>query len=160
MSADPPEPPEFGATHRRPVLRWVTAESARPQTPHGLMSGDITGPAALENTDFTARLDLGGPKAGQTDFYRVVFQCLADPSALSAPLPGRFRTPATEPRDVVFAFSGDEAGQGWGINEAFGGYRVYEAMRRFEPDFFIHSGDQIYADGPIAPEVTLDDGTL
>jgi alkaline phosphatase D len=26
---------------------------------------------------------------------------------------------------------------------------VYEAMRRESPDFFIHSGDQIYADGPI-----------
>ncbi len=28
------------------------------------------------------------------------------------------------------------------------------------PDFFIHSGDQIYGDNPIKPEVTLDDGTV
>ena len=33
-------------------------------------------------------------------------------------------------------------------------------MRRARPDFFIHSGDQIYADGPMKPQVTLDDGTL
>ena len=33
-------------------------------------------------------------------------------------------------------------------------------MRQTSPDFFIHSGDQIYADGPIPAEVKLDDGTL
>jgi alkaline phosphatase D len=120
----------------------------------------VAGPAAGEHADFTARLDLGGLQPGQTYFYRVVFQGLADRTAFSQPLTGRLRTPADGTRDVVFAFSGDEAGQGWGINEDFGGYRVYEAMRRFEPDFFLHSGDQIYADGPLAAEVPLDDGTL
>ena len=29
-------------------------------------------------------------------------------------------------RPITFAFSGDEAGQGWGINPEWGGYRVYE----------------------------------
>jgi alkaline phosphatase D len=38
--------------------------------------------------------------------------------------------------------------------------KIYEQMRRLEPDFFIHSGDQIYADGPIAAEVKLEDGTV
>jgi alkaline phosphatase D len=120
----------------------------------------IIGPAALEATDFTARVDLSGLAPGQTHFYRVQFEDLARPGVFSVPQTGRFRTPSQHARDVVFAFSGDEAGQGWGINEGFGGYRVYEAMRRFEPDFFIHSGDQIYADGVIQPEVKLDDGTL
>ena len=172
----------------------VTSESARPQMPYGVMSGDvdvdraivwsradrssrllvewsttesmrdvrrIVGPAAIESSDFTARVDLLNLPAGQTIFYRAQFQNLADTAAFSAPVAGRFRTPPVgKPRDLVFAFSGDEAGQGWGINEAFGGYRVYDAMRRFEPDFFIHSGDQIYADGPIQSEVSLEDGTV
>ncbi|MGZ5193809.1 MAG: alkaline phosphatase D family protein [Ramlibacter sp.] len=171
----------------------ITPDSARPQTPYGVMSGDVTdrraivwsrtdrparmivdvatteamagarriaGPAALEDSDFTARLDLGGLAPGQTHFYRVQFQDLADPKVFSAPVIGRFRTPSQKARDVVFAFSGDEAGQGWGINESFGGYRVYESMRKFNPDFFIHSGDQIYADGPIQAEAKLDDDTL
>lgn len=121
----------------------------------------VVGPAALETSDFTARVDLTGLEPGQTHFYRVLFQDLADPKVWSDPVVGRFRTPSlAKPRDIVFAFSGDEAGQGWGINEAWGGYRVYESMRRFEPDFFIHSGDQIYADGPIAAEVKLDDGSV
>ena len=120
----------------------------------------IVGPAALEDSDYTARIPMRDLAPGQTHFYRVQFQSLADPRILSAPVSGRFRTPGNQQRELVFAFSGDEAGQGWGINEAWGGYRVYAAMRQFEPDFFIHSGDQIYADGPLVAEVKLDDGSL
>ena len=36
-----------------------------------------------------------------------------------------------------------------------GGLRIYESMRRVQPDFFIHSGDLIYADGPLANAVAL-----
>jgi alkaline phosphatase D len=38
-------------------------------------------------------------------------------------------------------------GQGWGINPDFGGMKIYKAMRQTQPDFFIHCGDNIYADG-------------
>jgi len=38
--------------------------------------------------------------------------------------------------------------------------KIYETMRQVNPDFFIHSGDNIYADGVIQPQVTLDDGTI
>jgi alkaline phosphatase D len=171
----------------------VTPDGARPQTPHGVMTGDVTGdravvwsrtdrparllveyatsetfrdvrrvvgPAALAEGDFTARVDLRGLPAGQDIFYRVLFQDLADLTILSAPAAGRFRTPPAGRRTVTFAFSGDEAGQGWGINPAWGGMRLYEVMRQRQPDFFIHSGDQIYADGPIKAEVTLEDGTV
>jgi alkaline phosphatase D len=90
----------------------------------------------------------------------VIFQDLADPKILSAPAIGRFRTPPAGRRTITFVWSADEAGQGWGINTAWGGMRLYEVMRRASPDFFIHSGDQIYADGPIQAEVKLADGTL
>jgi alkaline phosphatase D len=33
-------------------------------------------------------------------------------------------------------------------------------MRRAQPDFFVHTGDTIYADSPVLPEVRLPDGTL
>jgi alkaline phosphatase D len=72
---------------------------------------------------------------------------------------GRFRTPPASRRDVSFQFTGDTAGQGWGINPDFGGMKLYEAMRRGNADFFIHSGDNIYADGPIQAEVRLPDGS-
>lgn len=119
------------------------------------------GPAALESNGLTARVDLNGLPAGADLFYRVRFQDLVHDKAFSEPVAGRFRTaPMQANRPICFVFSGDEAGQGWGINERFGGYRLYEAMRRESPDFFIHSGDQIYADGPIQAEVKLADGSL
>ena len=57
-----------------------------------------------------------------------------------------------------FVWSGDTVGQGWGINPDLGGMRIYETMRQVEPDFFIHSGDTIYADGPIYAEARTQDG--
>jgi len=68
---------------------------------------------------------------------------------------GHFRTAPSTRRDVRFVWSGDTAGQGWGINEDFGGMKIYEAMRQRNPDFFLHSGDTIYADGPIVGEVQV-----
>jgi alkaline phosphatase D len=37
--------------------------------------------------------------------------------------------------------------------------KIYESMRQVQPDFFIHSGDNIYADGPIVSSVSLPDGS-
>ena len=38
--------------------------------------------------------------------------------------------------------------------------KIYEAMRQRSPLFFIHSGDTIYADGPIAETVAAKDGEV
>jgi alkaline phosphatase D len=57
-------------------------------------------------------------------------------------------------------WSGDTAGQGFGINNDFGGMKVYEAMRALNPDFFIHCGDTIYADGPLQAEINASDGSV
>jgi alkaline phosphatase D len=114
----------------------------------------------LEANDYTARVNLEGLPAGQQIFYRVSFQDLGYTRVYSNTVNGTFRTPSKFPKDVFFAWSGDTAGQGWGINPDFGGMKIYETMRKLKPDFFIHSGDNIYADGPIQPEVKLDDGSI
>lgn len=120
----------------------------------------ITGPAALEDTDYTAKLDLVGLPAGQRVFYRVRFLDLGDLKTLSEPVTGSFHTAPAGRSDVRFVWSGDTAGQGWGINPEFGGMRIYDTMLKVEPQFFIHSGDTIYADNPLKSEVTLADGTV
>lgn len=120
----------------------------------------ITGPAAIEPSDFTARVDLSGLPAGQKIFYRVTFQSLEDLRSISEPVIGSFNTQPSTRRDVSFVWGGDVCGQGWGINPDFGGMKIYRAMQAVGPDFFIHSGDTIYADGPIQPEVRLDDGSI
>jgi alkaline phosphatase D len=61
---------------------------------------------------------------------------------------------------VRLAWSADTVGQGWGIDSARGGLCSYETMRQLEPDVFVHCGDTIYADVPLAAEVPLDDGSV
>jgi alkaline phosphatase D len=124
----------------------------------------VIGPAAIESSDFTARVDLANLPAGQKIFYRVAFQSLDDAKAVSEPVRGSFLTIPNTRRDLNFVWGGDVCGQGWGINPEFGGMKIYESMRRANsgaaPDFFIHSGDTIYADVVIPAEVKLDDGSI
>jgi alkaline phosphatase D len=135
----------------RMMVRWSTRES---------MADAVAAPFvhALDEADFTARIDLAELPAGQQIFVEVSFLDLGDYRSVSEPVRARFRTPPGDRRDVRFVWSGDTVGQGWGINPEFGGMRIYESMRRVEPDFFIHSGDTIYADGPVAAEVPLAGG--
>jgi alkaline phosphatase D len=120
----------------------------------------VVGPAALATSDFTARVDVTDLTPGQEIFYRVVFQDLANVKSLSVPVIGHLRTAPAQRQDITFMWGGDTAGQGWGINPEWGGMKIYDQMRRLRPDFFIHNGDSIYADNPIAAEVKLDDGTV
>jgi len=120
----------------------------------------VRGPAALESSDFTSRTVLSELPAGQRIFYRVLFQDLDDLRNWSEPIVGSFQTPSEQPRDVTIAWSADTVGQGWGINPDWGGLRLYETMRRAEPDVFVNVGDTIYADQPLQRDVALDDGRV
>jgi alkaline phosphatase D len=164
-------------------------DASRPQMPDGVMTGDLsrgqvalwsrcdrpaqmlveysledsfrqpmrlTGPQATQRTDFTAKLLLTGLPENQRIFYRVSFR--SETGKLSAPQLGQFSTPGGD-RDIRFVWSGDTAGQGWGINPEWGGMKIYETMRLRRPDFMIHSGDTIYADGPLKSSVLLEDGS-
>ncbi|WP_341917719.1 alkaline phosphatase D family protein [Hydrocarboniphaga effusa] len=119
----------------------------------------IVGPYALEASDYTARVDLSGLPQGREIYVRTMFQNLDDEAAESEPVNGVFRTRPRRREGLRFVWGGDTAGQGWGINPDDGGMRCYEAMRAVDPDFFLHSGDTIYADGPMKPEVALADGS-
>src|SRR6202035_1495710 len=116
--------------------------------------------AALPESDFTAKMLLENLPAGQDIFYRIKFRDLSHPDISSEPATGRFRTAPADRRDVSFVWGGDVAGQGWGINPDDGGMVTFATMRKHHPDFLIHSGDTIYADGIIAAEVKLADGKL
>jgi alkaline phosphatase D len=118
----------------------------------------VRGPHALEVSDYTARVDLTGLRPDSDLYVRVFFQDLSNERVVSEPVYGRFRTAPVKERDIRFLWSGDTAGQGWGINPDIGGMRIYETMRRTRPDFFVHCGDNIYADGPIAEMVTAEGG--
>jgi len=118
----------------------------------------VRGPHALDVSGYTARVDLTGLPAGADVFVRLTFQDLDAEGAASEPVVGRFRTAPRHGRDVTFLWGADTAGQGWGIDLAFGGMKIYETLRRIQPDFFIHSGDNIYADGIMTESVALPNG--
>src|SRR5215469_12341969 len=115
---------------------------------------------ALPESDLTARLLVGNLPAGQNIFYRISFQDLFSPTIVGEPMVGRFRTAPGDQRSISFIWSGDTAGQGWGIDESRGGMRAYATMLKNRPDFFIHNGDNIYADGPIAAEQKMPNGQV
>jgi len=116
--------------------------------------------AALPESDFTAKMLLENLPAGQDIFYRVRFRDLAHTDISSEPVVGRFRTAPADRRDVSFVWGGDVAGQGWGINPDDGGMLTFATMRKHRPDFLLHSGDTIYADGIIPAEVKMPDNKV
>jgi alkaline phosphatase D len=128
----------------------------------------LRGPAALPETGLTAKLEVSGLRPNARVHYRVTFEDLRESAQASEPLTGSLLTPAAmmpggglgRARDIRFVWSGDVVGQGWGINPDLGGMRIFETMRRLHPDFFIHSGDSIYADGPIRESVALPNGSV
>ncbi len=110
--------------------------------------------------DFTGKLIADNLPSGQEIFYRVRFMDLAEPTVVGEPMVGRLRTAPADKRSVKFAWSGDTAGQGWGIDADRGGMKTYAVMAAHRPDFFIHSGDTIYADGPFKAEQKMPDGSM
>lgn len=112
---------------------------------------------ALPQSDLAVKRLLERLPADQEIFYRMVAADLADINLVSEPIVGRFRTAPSSLRSIRFAWSGDTAGQGWGIDET--GMKTYATIAGHRPDFFLHSGDTIYADGPMQDTVALEDGS-
>ncbi|MGH3314249.1 MAG: alkaline phosphatase D family protein [Streptomyces sp.] len=117
------------------------------------------GPVVGPETDFTGRTTVRGLPAGEQIHYRVTLSDPDDPRRTGEQVHGTFRTAPDRRRDGVrFLWSGDLAGQGWGINPDRGGFPIFEDMRQLDPDFFLNSGDTIYADSPLAEKVALPGG--
>ena len=140
----------------RMVVEWSTS-------PAFTASRRVIGPPSMATaaTDLTARVVLEGLPASSRIHYRARFEA----ERASDWLTGSLTTPADlasakPPSDVVFAWSGDTNGQGWGIDPARGGMPAFTALLDRAPEFFISVGDAIYADGPIPPEIALPDGTV
>ena len=115
----------------------------------------LRGPLLGPDTDFTGKVRLRGLHRGRRVHYRVHVE--AEHGRVSERLAGSLIIPGRT-EGIRFVWSGDIAGQGWGINPDLGGMRIFESMRRTRPDFFLCSGDTVYADGPLAETVALPDG--
>ncbi|WP_370947805.1 alkaline phosphatase [Amycolatopsis sp. cg5] len=117
----------------------------------------IRGPVMSPETGGTGKVRIPGLLPGTEYHYRVVAD---DDRTRSEPLTGRFGT-APLPfsrRDLRLVWGGDVVGQNWGINPERGGMTIYGAMAARNPDLFLHSGDTVYADGPLTETVALPGG--
>jgi alkaline phosphatase D len=137
----------------RMQLEYSTVESFK--TILGAASSD-----ALPDRDFTAKALLKDLPSGADIFYRVRFEDPSESGIGGEAQIGHFRTAPSKNSSISFVWSGDTAGQGWGIDLSRGGMRTYRTMLQNSPDFFIHSGDHIYADCPVPSELKLPDGTI
>jgi alkaline phosphatase D len=139
----------------RMVVEWSTSPSFTD-------ARRIEGPSASADGDLIAKVALDGLPSSTRIHYRVRFEA----DRASEWLAGALSTPdsisdaakVSAPSDVVFAWSGDTNGQGWGIDPSRGGMPAFTALLDRAPDFFISCGDAIYADNPIPPELKLDGG--
>ncbi|MDO5499132.1 MAG: alkaline phosphatase D family protein [Propionibacteriaceae bacterium] len=119
---------------------------------------EVRGPLATAATDFTAQVQLR-QLTQDTDYeYWIEFEDRRGRRGERGV--GRFRTPAMGRRATSLVWTADTSGQGWGINPELGGMVAYQAMLATRPDLFIHSGDNIYGDNPILPEVVEPDGQI
>ncbi|MBM3759368.1 MAG: alkaline phosphatase [Acidobacteria bacterium] len=116
------------------------------------------GPHLLASTDFTARHVATGLPAGADLHYRVTLEDLKETNSLSEPKTGHFKTSPSTRGNIRFLWSGDMVGQGYGINPDLGGIKIFSQMLSRQPDFFLHSGDTIYADGPLKASWTPPEG--
>lgn len=124
--------------------------------------GPITlrGSWATADTDLTARVSAKGLPAGTAFETEIFFE---DENGRTSEIgTGSFRTAPGRRSDgaQTFVWTADTAGQGYGINPDVGGMFGYETMRSLAPDFFLHAGDTIYADGPIAETLEEPDGAI
>src|SRR6266702_140922 len=153
---------QSGDVSANSAVIWARADrAARMQVEYSTVASfaSILGASssdALPDSDFTSKVLLDGLPPGQDIFYRVQFEN----GIVGEMQRGHFRTAPAERSSVSFVWSGDTAGQGWGIDPSRGGMRTYRTMLENRPDFFIHSGDHIYADCTVPSELKLPDGTI
>lgn len=160
----------------------------RPELTHGVMSGDVTvdsavvwaradrpgrlvatvrsgkrtrrivGGWATPATDHTAKIQLKGLRSGADHVVDLGFVGQDGHTGQTGRV--SFTTGDRRGGATSFVWTGDTAGQGWGINPDLGGMRGYRTMHELHPDFFVHAGDTVYADGPIEEKVVEPDGQV
>src|SRR5882672_12106260 len=157
---------QSGDVSARSVVIWARADrAARMRVEYSTVESfaSILGSSsadALADSDFTSKVLLDGLPPGQDIFYRVRFDDIGESGIEGETQVGHLRTAPAVRSNISFVWSGDTLGQGWGIDVSRGGLRTYRTMLDNRPDFFVHSGDHIYADCPVEPELKLPDGEV
>jgi len=94
--------------------------------------------------DFTRQFSLGALSPNTQYLVRVESRAAVG-DAVTSEIAGGFKTApsADKPARVMFTVS---TGQEYNDRDALTGFRIYPAMLRLKPDFFVHTGDILYYD--------------
>ncbi|GAB3136142.1 alkaline phosphatase D family protein [Tsukamurella serpentis] len=145
------------------ALIWARSDAPAKMIVETASSESFTDPRRFEgprldpSSDGAGRLRVTGLEPGQTVHYRVSLE--GENGAKSEALSGTFRTAPSAAGNINFTWSGDVVGQGWGINKD-GGMAIMGTIADLRPDFFLHSGDAIYADNPVPETQKQNDGAM
>ena len=139
------EPPLLTVGDVTPTSAVVWARAAGA----GEIAVELTGPDGARAAAATIRTDRGEDFTGKARLagLRPGTRYAVQVRAGSESVRGEFVTaPAREEAaPVAFLWSGDLGGGGF-CRKLDGGYRIFRAMARRQPDFFLFVGDTIYAD--------------
>lgn len=147
-----------GAGRLHAVLRATAADGTVLRGRHATRLHLVSG-WAHPGTDHTAKILARKLPAGTR--FDVTYRFEDSSGCMGERLTGSFTTaPGRANRrgecaPQSFVWTADTAGQGYGINPEIGGMRGYAAMHATRPDFFLHSGDTIYADNPLEPTLEV-----
>lgn len=124
------------------TLIWArTSAPASVRVEYGVSQalGEASGTVrTASQTDFTAKIDLVNLRSGTRYYYRATAE---QNGQRAASLVGTFRTAPTagETADLTFVWGAD-------TGERFKPFRIFDAIRSQNPDFFLFLGDTIYSD--------------
>ena len=152
---------QSGDVTTRSAVAWARSSGQGrlvAQVTSGSWRRRVRGPWASERTDFTAKIALDGLAPGREYAVELAFE--DEQGHRGQAQVATFRTAAVQPQATSFVWTGDTCGQGWGINPDLGGLVGYRTMHETRPDFFVHAGDTVYADGPILEQVIEPDGQI
>jgi len=126
-------------------------------------SNNIVKTEVNSSTDFTGHVKLTNLNPNTTYYYKVWFNDINNSSIKSDNKTGKFKTSPnknTPLKEISFIIGGDLGGSK--LCRQIGlGYPIFSIMKSTNSDFFIFSGDQIYADSdcpsnPIGSNINKD----
>lgn len=86
------------------------------------------GPLVTPRTDLTGRVTLTGLPSGSELYYHIRADEVGHASLSGDPVVGRLRTAPGAGQDLRFVWSGDIAGQGWGVKPDLGGFPMADTL--------------------------------
>lgn len=89
--------------------------------------------------------------------YKVRIQARRESDSPVSEISGHFRTAPSETEAFPVTFTSSSCQYFWDFDDPERGFKIYDAMFEYRPDFHCHTGDYVYYDksGPMASNVVL-----